>query len=372
MSDGIRVAVVIGELHSHCGPSVNGIRLARALHEVGHSVDLLHQTGEDKAGSDACAFARDGGIALPYCHPLSPALGVAFARLVREREWEAAIFTVPTSAALLSPIARLAGCGTIFVMSTSWNYNAAWIRGALRLSCRLSIDHVVGVSGAILDDMVRHGARHPQSSVIYNGVPVPDAAVLDTWRGEVLARLQLPAGAPVLGTCGRLDRWKRPIRIMEACAELAERGLDFSLIVVGDGPERGPMTFYCREQGIDDRVRFVGWQDNVFPFLAAMDFFVFHSPDEGFPTVVTEAARIGLPLVLSDLPALHEVFANGTDALYAPADDIEAYADCMQRLCEEAQLREELGMAARARAEEHLSVRAMRERYEELICKVKS
>lgn len=362
----MRVAVVIGELNTRAGPSTNGLRLALALQEAGHCVDILHRSRPDTIDSGG-GITKCMSHLLPACHPLNPMLGLAFLRLALKRKWHVVIFLVPTHASVLSPSARLAGCRTVFQMGTNWSYNAKWIRGILRLACGHTIDHLVGVSSSVLDDLRRHRVRCPQMSVIYNAVSTQAPEELRRWACEVRKELDIGSEELVIGTCGRLVSWKRPMRMMEACNELVARGRDFRFIVVGDGPERGPMEAYCRERGIDDRMRFVGWQSNVFRYLAAMDVFVFHSPDEGLPTVVAEAAMIGLPLVLPDLPSLREVFSERTEALFAAADDVAAYVDHMDALINDVTLRTRLADQVQCRAIQSFSMESMRRRYDDLI-----
>ena len=83
----------------------------------------------------------------------------------------------------------------------------------------------------------------------------------------------------------------------------------------------------CRQQGIGDRVHFVGKRTDVADVLASLDIFVLSSLREGSPISVIEAMMAGVPTVLSDIPALREISNEGEHAALfrtGDADDLAA------------------------------------------------
>ena len=136
------------------------------------------------------------------------------------------------------------------------------------------------------------------------------------------------------------------------------------MVVVGDGEMRSEMEQFCADHDLLG-VHFAGWQTDVTAYLAAMDIFAFHSMphSEGLPTVVTEAAMMGLPLVLADIACLREVYTHERQALFATPAAPEEFAEQLTRVLESASLRETLSREARAVAGGLFTIDAMTDRY---------
>lgn len=116
------------------------------------------------------------------------------------------------------------------------------------------------------------------------------------------AELGLPPSVPVIGHVGRFYEQKNHALLIDVGAELAREGLDFRLLLVGDGPLRGQIERRAREAGLAGRVRFAGSRPDVARLMnEAMDVFVFPSLYEGLGLALVEAQASGLPCVVSDV-----------------------------------------------------------------------
>ena len=86
------------------------------------------------------------------------------------------------------------------------------------------------------------------------------------------------------------------------------------------------------ELDIGDRVQFLGFIDNPFPYLGRADLFVQASRYEGFGMALLEALSLGVPVVATDCPhGPREILANGRYGKLVPVDDIEALAKAMDQ-----------------------------------------
>lgn len=150
---------------------------------------------------------------------------------------------------------------------------------------------------------------------------------------------------------GRLVRKKGFDRLLEACARLAAAGVEFTLELGGDGPERVALERDVARLDLHDRVRLCGWVDDVPAFLRGADVFVLPSRDEPFGIVVLEAMACGVPLVATRTAGPLEILDEHCAVLCA--DDPEALAHAVQQALEPA--------GARVRAERALQ--RFRERY---------
>lgn len=362
----LNVAIVLGDLNRHCGPSVHGLRLAGALHRLGHDVTIVHQSRPAEYDEAVARAVPAATRQLPAVHPLNPLMLSAFHRILSEAAFDVVVFLIPTHAIVLSIATRLASAASVFVMGTEWEYNAAWIQRGLQIAGNHTINHIVGISRSVCDSLRSHGIQSHRVSLLYNGVEIPDPTILARTRRDVRAELNIQSDTAMIGTCGRLVEAKEPMTLLVAAAELVRRHVDFHLLVVGDGDQRPMLQEFAAQNGLGDKCSFVGWRSDVNRYLSAMDVFVFHSKSEGLGQVAIEAAAVGLPMVLPDLPCLREVFRENNQALFAEAGSVRQYADTIEHLIESPTTRAALGSAARSRVTHDFSEDTMGILYDQL------
>ena len=81
----------------------------------------------------------------------------------------------------------------------------------------------------------------------------------------------------------------------------------------------------------------------------SVDIFVLPSYREGLPKSLLEAAACGVALVASDVPGCRDVIDDGANGLLVPPGQPEALAQAILRLMRDAELRRQLGAAARGK-----------------------
>jgi glycosyltransferase involved in cell wall biosynthesis len=136
------------------------------------------------------------------------------------------------------------------------------------------------------------------------------------------------------------------------------------LWVVGDGEESASLQALARELGVDDRVRFLGLQRLVQPFLQAADAFVCPSRwAEAAGLVNLEAQATGLPVLASDTGGIPEYVADGRSGFLFPVGDHRRLAELVHRLVDEPDLCRDMGRAARELVQRNFSVAARLDDY---------
>ena len=90
-----------------------------------------------------------------------------------------------------------------------------------------------------------------------------------------------------------------------------------------------------------------GNQDDVRPFYAMSDCFVFPSYREGFPNTPLEAGAMGLPSIVTNINGANEIIVDGQNGLIIPPKDGEALQQTMQRMVSENGLCQQLSVHAR-------------------------
>lgn len=136
----------------------------------------------------------------------------------------------------------------------------------------------------------------------------------------------------ILGV-GRLVSQKGFDLLLKAFALVCEDYPDWSLDLVGDGPERENLEALAQRLGVSDKVFFHGAQSNVGRFYERASIFVLSSRFEGFGLVITEAQAYGVPVVAFDCPrGPSEIITNGSNGLLVKAEDVDGLAGAITKL----------------------------------------
>ncbi len=169
---------------------------------------------------------------------------------------------------------------------------------------------------------------------------------------------------PRIISIGRLVAFKGFEYLIDACAELARRGLNFTCEIIGDGPLRGDLEARIRKLNLSDRVHLLGSlsQDAVLERLWAADIFALPSvtdtqgASDVFPTVIIEAMAAARPVVSTHLAGIPESVVHGETGLLVPPGDTMALAEALARLIQDPKLRLHYGRAGRERIEQHFRI----------------
>ena len=164
-------------------------------------------------------------------------------------------------------------------------------------------------------------------------------------RAAARSKLGLPAGGTLVGIVATLRSWKGHADLLEALAKLPAT---VELVIVGDGPQRDALRDRIAGLGLAARVRLQGDQQDVLPWLRALDIFALPSyANEGVPQALLQAMLVGLPCVTTHVGGIPELASHERTALLVPPRDPPALAAAIARLAQDEALRRELGEAAR-------------------------
>lgn len=110
------------------------------------------------------------------------------------------------------------------------------------------------------------------------------------------------------------------------------------LLLCGDGPEAGAARHLARELGVEDRVHFVGVEDDMAAMLSIADVFLLPSTFESFGLAALEAMACEVPVVCTDAGGLPEVVSDGETGFLCPVGDVGAMARAVLRCLEPGRL----------------------------------
>jgi glycosyltransferase EpsF len=132
---------------------------------------------------------------------------------------------------------------------------------------------------------------------------IPNAVDIDKFASAsgdgVRAAIGIPDDHLVIVQVGRFMPVKNHVRSVEIARELRRAGVDFRMLMVGDGPERPGIESMVQQHALDGSVLFLGMRTDIPELMAAADVMLMPSFHEGFPVVLVEAQAAGLPSVVS-------------------------------------------------------------------------
>ncbi len=138
---------------------------------------------------------------------------------------------------------------------------------------------------------------------------------------------------------GRLSFEKGFDRLIQGFAKIKNHE-DWSLILVGDGPERKSLEKLAFDLSIADRVVFLGLRKDVDYLLSESKIFVIPSRCEGFPNALCEAMASPLPCISFDSIAASDIITNRVNGIVLPDGDIDALGKELSILMDNEDLRE--------------------------------
>ncbi len=156
---------------------------------------------------------------------------------------------------------------------------------------------------------------------------------------------------------GRLVPWKGQEIFIRALAEAARKNPMFTGLIIGHDPSPGQaylqdLRALARELKIESRVKFLNFQDDVWPFYAAADIVVHASTQpEPFGLVILEAMFAGKPVVAADGGGVSDMVVDGETGLLVKPGSWEDLAAALGRLQQDRQFADHLTHSAKERAE---------------------
>jgi glycosyltransferase involved in cell wall biosynthesis len=137
-----------------------------------------------------------------------------------------------------------------------------------------------------------------------------------------------------LVSIGRLCEQKGQLVLIEAAAALAREGIDFELVLVGDGPLRDQLEAAIARHDIGRFVRLAGWMDShaVRRELLASRALVMPSFAEGLPVVIMESLALGRPVLTTGIAGIPELVKDGLNGWLVPAGSASALAAGMRKV----------------------------------------
>lgn len=345
----MKVLILMTQFYQLGGAEGLAVDLAENLNKRGIHADILSVYTEDLPGvAEAKAVLLCKGI--PAVHFLGmkihPTVGsmipavLKLRRLMRDHDYD----IVETSMLLPTVLAswatrgvrarQVAGVHQVFRRDRENSKQSKVLRFSVRCNRRI---RYYAISDCVADLWVRYSGTSPcHVRRIYNGIP-DDCFAASRDRPGVRRELGLPPDARLALYVGRLAAYKGIDTLLDALGPVLERKNLFllyvglpDLYVSGTGTMLRQMEQRIAEENWGDRVRFLGYRQDIPRLMASADVLVHPTRMEGFGLTLVEAMAAGLPVVASNVEGIPEVLA-GTDCLMVPPDDPEALREAVSK-----------------------------------------
>jgi glycosyltransferase involved in cell wall biosynthesis len=233
-------------------------------------------------------------------------------------------------------------------------------------------DHVFAVSETVRQSIRYPGPLRllpmPPLETLHHGLD--PAAVPVPGRDGVRAELGIPEDAPVVGSVANFKAAKDHATLLRAAAQVRQAIPSVRFVLVGQGPLEAETRRLAGQLGLDQTVVFAGFRTDATRLMAGFDAFALSSTYEGLPIALIEAMAVGCPAVVTRVGGTPEVVTDGVHGFLVPPRDPAALAAGLTRLLGDRALRDGLGQAAAARAQDfdiRTAVRRMEQVYARLL-----
>lgn len=196
-------------------------------------------------------------------------------------------------------------------------------------------------------------------SFLGNGIDINRFKPNPNLKSSVRLELSIPVDSFVMGMVGRLTNEKGHREFLKALRVLAKNGYPIMGIIFGSSEGRN-IEYYLklsREMGIEDRVKYFGWYDNIERIYCAFDVYVLPSYREGFPRSAMEACACGIPCILTNIRGCREVVRDSINGFLVPVRNVRLLVKKIELLLSDSNLRRKIGVEARRETEKKFDER---------------
>lgn len=278
--------------------------------------------------------------------PFLPFAVLRLWRLLRARGIALVHVNDADDAAIASMACRLIGIPCVAHMRSQMAPNK------FRKLCLHWADLLIAVSEGVRGKAIQGGMPAEKVVTVYSGID-PERAKASGDGRSIRAERGISPETLVIGSVANIAPKKGYDVLIRAMAKARQDINDLVCLIVG-ADERGLQRGLERlgeSLGLEGRVWFAGFQEDVFPYLDAMDLFVLASVDEGFGIVLLEAMACGKPVVATRVDGPPEIVEDGRTGLLVPPEDPDAMANALVELLKDPDRRARMGKQGQERIE---------------------
>lgn len=310
--------------------------LAKALQDLGVNNFILCPSGSMlmermKSGSIKMLQYRSAGLfRLSLAYRLRKACSENHISLIHAHDSHAHTATVLSAAFFGNTTPVVVSRRVDFRVSSTpfsrWKYNHS------------SVKRIICVSQAILELTAPSLSDPSRLRVVHSGID------LSRYEGEIkgpTVKNEFGIGQHCIlaGNLSALADHKDYPTWLKAAHILAGRHPQLYFIIAGKGPEEEAIRSFISQNNLDERIRLIGFRNDIPSVMRSLDIFLMSSKTEGLGTILIEAMAAGVPVVATGAGGIPELVEDGVTGLMAAPGDSEGLANAVSRLIEDPALR---------------------------------
>lgn len=208
----------------------------------------------------------------------------------------------------------------------------------------LITDRMVALTAGEKNDYVKFSVMQPESiDIIHSGVNIERYKNTKVNVAEKKVSLGLNSNNLVVGTVGWLLPIKGPMILFKAMNRIWQNRFDVDLVYVGKGDLGEALEQQAIKMGVSEKVKFLGWRDDVHEIIPVFDLFVLPSLNEGMGRVLVEAMAAGKPVVGSNVGGIPDLIKNGQNGFLFESGDISGLSTVIEKLLLDKNMRHAMG-----------------------------
>ncbi len=294
------------------------------------------------------------------CHPIrirnaiDLAAGVKLRAILKRERYDVVHFHT-SRAHSMAPLAR--GFGSALIVTRRMDYRPNRVFAPYLFN--RAVDGVVAISTGVADSLAAAGVDRQRVTVVHSGVDCDHFhPPTSQERADARGALGISDSEIVISAVGALEQRKGHRYLIEAIGAIAASG-KFKCFIAGQGSIHKVLQGEIAVIRSLERIKLLGRVDDPRELLWASDIFAMPSLKEGLGVAALEAMASAIPVIASDVGGLREVVEDERTGIIVPPANATAIASAIVRLAESAELRSQMGAAARARVVENYSMETM-------------
>ena len=230
-------------------------------------------------------------------------------------------------------------------------------RWLVKLKYRL-YDHVITISQGIRQVLLAEGLAPGKVSCVRSAVD-PKPYLIDYDPAGFKAALGLAPDALLVGTVAQLIPRKGHRHLLAALPAVLAKHPRLQVLIFGRGPLEAELRQAISDQGLSGQVRLLGFRDDLPAVLGCLDLLVHPADMEGLGVSLLQASAARVPIIATRAGGMPEAVRDGQNGLLIAPGDVAGLAAAMNRLLDDAALRQTMGQAGRQLVLDEFSIDAM-------------
>lgn len=223
-------------------------------------------------------------------------------------------------------------------------------------------DRVITVSDGIRRVLLSQGVPAAKMQTVHSAVDSAKYRPGCRWSGW-RESFDLPSDALVVGMGAQLIERKGHRYLFDAVPRVLAAVPSARFLILGRGPLDAQLREDVARRGLSQKIRFLGFRDDVDRLMPCFDLLVHPAVMEGMGNILLQAAACEVPIVASAAGGIPEVVRDGVNGRLVPPRDVQALADALIELLSDAKRRRRMGADGRRIVEKEFSIDDMVEAY---------